>query len=57
MSCSPKSTPRSCSERLRLVLRRYRQTLQSDRRHLLEQFELKDMARKVVGVGSVGTRA
>ena len=45
------------SERLRLVLRRYRQTLQSDRRHLLEQFQLKDMARKVVGVGSVGTRA
>ena len=44
-------------ERLRLVLRRYRQTLQSDRRHLLEQFQLKDMARKVVGVGSVGTRA
>ena len=39
------------------MLRRYRQTLQSDRRHLLEQFQLKDMARKVVGVGSVGTRA
>ena len=32
-------------------------TLQSDRRHLLEQFTLVHVARKVVGVGSVGTRA
>ena len=32
-------------------------TLQHDRRHLLEEFELVDVARKVVGVGSVGTRA
>ena len=31
--------------------------LQDDRRHLLERFEIIDMARKVVGVGSVGTRA
>ena len=38
-------------------LRSYRATLQPDRRHLLERFELVDMARKVVGVGSVGTRA
>ena len=37
--------------------RRYRATLQPDRRHLLEQFEIVDAARKVVGVGSVGTRA
>jgi uncharacterized protein (DUF2252 family) len=37
--------------------RAYRTTLQDDRRHLLEQFEIVDMARKVVGVGSVGTRA
>jgi uncharacterized protein (DUF2252 family) len=34
----------------------YRATLQDDRRKLLERFELVDMARKVVGVGSVGTR-
>ncbi|HEX4660691.1 MAG TPA: DUF2252 family protein, partial [Streptosporangiaceae bacterium] len=34
----------------------YRRTLQTDRRYLLEQFEFADMARKVVGVGSVGTR-
>jgi len=38
-------------------LRDYRATLQDDRRHLLEHFEVIDMARKVVGVGSVGTRA
>ena len=38
-------------------LRAYRATLQDDRRRLLERFELVDVARKVVGVGSVGTRA
>jgi uncharacterized protein (DUF2252 family) len=37
--------------------RAYRATLQDDRRHLLERFEIVDAARKVVGVGSVGTRA
>ena len=37
--------------------RSYRNTLQNDRRHLLERFEIIDVARKVVGVGSVGTRA
>jgi uncharacterized protein (DUF2252 family) len=35
----------------------YRTTLQDDRRRLLEQFKVIDVARKVVGVGSVGTRA
>src|SRR5215472_4527072 len=39
------------------VLAKYRRTLQSDRRHLLEHFTLVQAARKVVGVGSVGTRA
>ena len=39
------------------VLGKYRRSLQSDRRHLLEQFTLVQVARKVVGVGSVGTRA
>jgi uncharacterized protein (DUF2252 family) len=37
--------------------RAYRATLQDDRRHLLERFQIIDAARKVVGVGSVGTRA
>jgi uncharacterized protein (DUF2252 family) len=43
-------------ERLRGLLSGYRRTLQSDRQHLLDRFEFVDMARKVVGVGSVGTR-
>jgi len=34
----------------------YRGTLQRDRRHLLDGFRYVDLARKVVGVGSVGTR-
>ena len=42
---------------IREQFRAYRATLQDDRRHLLERFEIVDMARKVVGVGSVGTRA
>jgi uncharacterized protein (DUF2252 family) len=37
--------------------RSYRRTLQPDRRALLERFKIIDVARKVVGVGSVGTRA
>jgi len=39
------------------MLRAYRSTLTNDRRHLLERFHLVDLARKIVGVGSVGTRA
>jgi uncharacterized protein (DUF2252 family) len=38
------------------LLAAYRRTLETDRRFLLETFEFADMARKVVGVGSVGTR-
>jgi uncharacterized protein (DUF2252 family) len=38
------------------MLGNYRRTLQSDRRHLLEDFSLLQVARNVVGVGSVGTR-
>jgi uncharacterized protein (DUF2252 family) len=37
--------------------RAYRASLREDQRHLLERFEVMDVARKVVGVGSVGTRA
>jgi uncharacterized protein (DUF2252 family) len=39
------------------AIRSYRRTLQGDRRHLLESYRFADLARKVVGVGSVGTRA
>jgi uncharacterized protein (DUF2252 family) len=44
-------------EELHERLRTYRASLQHDRRVLLEEFQLTDFARKVVGVGSVGTRA
>ncbi len=40
-----------------LVMALARETLEFDRRVLRERFELTDFARKVVGVGSVGTRA
>jgi uncharacterized protein (DUF2252 family) len=44
------------TRRLREVVNQYRRTLETDRRALLEQYRLVDIARKVVGVGSVGTR-
>ena len=44
-------------DEVRTLLRSYRRTLETDRRHLLEGFRFVDFARKVVGVGSVGTRA
>jgi uncharacterized protein (DUF2252 family) len=44
-------------EAMHLLIRAYRRTLPADRRRLLERFRYVDAARKVVGVGSVGTRA
>jgi uncharacterized protein (DUF2252 family) len=44
-------------EFLRGVIRSYRRTLSGDRRKLLERYRYAHAARKVVGVGSVGTRA
>ncbi len=41
---------------LRRADRSYRKTLEADRRLLLDRFEARDFALKVVGVGSVGTR-
>jgi hypothetical protein len=41
---------------VRGVLGKYQRTLQSDRKYLLQHFTLAHVARKVVGVGSVGTR-
>ncbi len=43
--------------RLQEMLGRYRESLKGDRRHLFDSYRFVDMARKVVGVGSVGTRA
>ncbi|HEY1177900.1 MAG TPA: DUF2252 domain-containing protein [Phytomonospora sp.] len=42
---------------IREQFRTYRSTLEDNRRHLLERFQVVDVARKVVGVGSVGTWA
>jgi Uncharacterized protein conserved in bacteria (DUF2252) len=47
----------SAIDEVRGLVRSYRRTLETDRRALLETFRLVDVARKVVGVGSVGTRA
>jgi len=44
-------------DEIRQLIDRYARTLQPNRRHLLSQFTLVQMARKVVGVGSVGTRS
>jgi hypothetical protein len=48
--------PDAIREDLGRLIRTYRETLEFDRRVLLERFEVHDVARKVVGVGSVGTR-
>jgi uncharacterized protein (DUF2252 family) len=48
---------RETDEMLRTQFSAYRATLRDDHRQLLERFRLVDSARKVVGVGSVGTRA
>ena len=54
----PKEADRaSVRAQLTDLIAKYRRTLETDRRYLLEQFEFCDMAHKVVGVGSVGTRA
>jgi uncharacterized protein (DUF2252 family) len=45
------------AEELRRLLSGYRDTLEPERRVLLDRYRLVDMARKVVGVGSVGTRS
>jgi uncharacterized protein (DUF2252 family) len=45
------------AEELRRLLSDYRDTLGPERRVLLDRYRLVDMARKVVGVGSVGTRS
>ncbi|MFE2102272.1 MULTISPECIES: DUF2252 domain-containing protein [unclassified Streptomyces] len=41
---------------LRKIFCDYRSTLAEERRHLLDRYRFVDAARKVVGVGSVGTR-
>jgi uncharacterized protein (DUF2252 family) len=53
----PEADAASATDRFHTMLTSYRRTLQSDRQHLLNQFRFAGIARKVVGVGSVGTRA
>src|SRR6516164_1260295 len=52
----PEEQASAIYKQIRQTLGKYQRTLQSDRKHLLEQFTLVQVARKVVGVGSVGTR-
>jgi uncharacterized protein (DUF2252 family) len=49
--------PEVMEQRLRAMMSAYADTLGHERRVLLDRFRLVDMARKVVGVGSVGTRS
>jgi uncharacterized protein (DUF2252 family) len=49
--------PEVTAEALARIIRSYRRTLQPDLRHLFEHYEFVHLARKVVGVGSVGTEA
>jgi len=53
----PQLESNALRESFHQLVRGYRRSLQTDRRHLLEEFEFLQIARKVVGVGSVGTRA
>ena len=46
----------SLHEAMRTLFRSYGRSLQADRRRLLESYRYVHLARKVVGVGSVGTR-
>jgi uncharacterized protein (DUF2252 family) len=52
----PETEERDLEAAFHALIRQYRGSLQSDRRTLLERYSFVDMARKVVGVGSVGTR-
>ena len=54
---APGSEATAIEDEIREMLRAYRTTLATDRQRLLNGFRYEHMARKVVGVGSVGTRA
>jgi uncharacterized protein (DUF2252 family) len=53
----PPDQREAAHELIRTLMRSYRRTLPLDRRRLLERYRYVDTAHKVVGVGSVGTRA
>jgi uncharacterized protein (DUF2252 family) len=54
---APAGEERQAHELFQALIRSYRRTLPADRRRLIERYRYVDAARKVVGVGSVGTRA
>ena len=51
------ASPDEAEHMVREQFRSHRATLQDDRSRLLERFQVIDVARKAVGLGSVGTRA
>jgi uncharacterized protein (DUF2252 family) len=53
----PGTERQEIEQSIRDLIRSYQRTLSTDREHLLSEFRYVHMARKVVGVGSVGTRA
>ncbi|MFZ0324245.1 MAG: DUF2252 family protein [Actinomycetes bacterium] len=54
---STQDIPTTIRSEIERLFGEYKDTLQNDRRRLLERYEYLDIALKVVGVGSVGTRA
>jgi hypothetical protein len=57
LAASYEMTPEQARDAVEEQFRAYKATLNNDRRQLLDRFTIVDVARKVVGVGSVGTRA
>ena len=57
LAASYEMTPEQARDAVEEQFRVYKATLSNDRRQLLDKFTIVDMTRKVVGVGSVGTRA
>ena len=57
LAASYEMTPEQARNAVEEQFRAYKATLSNDRRQLLDRFTIVDAARKVVGVGSVGTRA
>jgi uncharacterized protein (DUF2252 family) len=57
LAASYEMTPEQARDAVEEQFRVYKATLNNDRRQLLDRFTIIDVARKVVGVGSVGTRA
>ena len=53
----PDAPAHELEDLVRAALKSYARTLSTERRHLLSGYRFSQLARKVVGVGSVGTRA